>query len=134
MFSVNPRKSLKPTQKDMRRKRIFEGGMLAAATTVFTSFFLTKFVSLPLLYRQYESWGIDEYYIIGNYQAALDKTNSILPGGLGSIITHIDNIDQAILIYNVPIQIMKYLFISLVVSIVYVIISPYIHFRKKRKN
>ena len=134
MFAVNPKRSRKPNRRDLRRRRIFEGGMLGTACTAVSSFFLTKHVSFPIIFRQYESRGIDEFFVINNYQEALDKLNKALPDNMGTIITHIDNLNQAILMYNIPIQVIKYLTITLFVSLIYVLISPYLHFRKSGKN
>ena len=133
MFDLNPRKSKKPAKKDKRRSRIFFGGFIGTVATTFVSFFLTRFVSYPLLIKQYSDMGVNEFYIINLYQEALDKLNAALPERISSTITTIDNLTQAILYYNVPFTFIKFLIITLVSALVYVIISPYLHFRKNTK-
>ncbi len=134
MFAINPKQSLKPTEKDKRRGRILLGGVIATALTTTVSFFLTKFVSYPMLISQYgERFGINEYYILNDYQEALNSLNTALPETVSSTVNEFANITQGILFYNIPLTIVKLLIITLAVVVFYPIFSPYIHFRKKTK-
>ena len=134
MFAINSKQSLKPTEKDKRRERILLGGIIATALTTTVSFFLTKFVSYPMLISQYgERFGINEYYILRDYQEALNSLNTALPETVSSTVHEFANITQGILFYNIPLTIIKLLIITLAVVVFYPIFSPYIHFRKKTK-
>ena len=134
MFSLNPKKSLKPTSKDKRRGRIFIGGIIGSVVTTFISFFLTRFVSYPMLIWQYgEKFGVNNYYILENYQKGLDSLNTALPETISSTITKFTGLTQAILFYNVPLTLIKLFIITVATVVFYPIFSPYIHFRKNSK-
>ena len=134
MFAINTKKTLKPKKTDMRRKRIFLGGFFGTVITTVISFFLTRYVSYPLIIKQFSGSGIDEYSILNNYQVALDSLNHALPEKISGTITQIETLTQAIIYYNIPILFFKYLFITVVCAVVYIIISPYLHFRKRSKH
>ena len=131
MMSFNPKRSSKLKNKDMRRKRVFLGGLLATAVTTTISYFLTTYVSYPLIIRQYAERGMNEYMIIENYQAALNNLNSALPETISGAVTQFSSLSEAILFYNVPLTIIKLLFVTVIATIIYPVISPYIHFRRK---
>ena len=133
MFALNPKKLDKPVNKDMRRRRILLGGTIATLATTVVAFFLTRFVSYPLLVKQYSEHGVDTHFILDLYQAALDSLNSAYPEVLSSVVTKFENLTQAIFYYNMPFTILKLLFVSLLAALIYPIISPYIHFRKKAR-
>jgi len=132
MFSLKSKKSHKKRDR-VKRRRIVIGGLLGTAITTIVSFFLTLSLTIPILIRQYSSAGLNEYYIINNYQQALDRLHRVFPMALSALPTEIEDLMHAVLYYNVPVTFIKFFFVSVVVSIVYVIISPYIHFTKKSK-
>ncbi len=133
MFSVNPKKNKKPVNKDLRKRRIIMGGIISTIITTFVSFFLTRFVSYPLIIKQFASNGVNDGLILKQYQDSLNLINSSHPELFSSAIPKIDSLTSAILIYNMPVTLLKYLLIAVVAAIVYPIISPYIHFRKNTK-
>ena len=133
MFSINPKTANKPKNKDLRRRRIFVGGLAATGITTFAAFFLTRFVSYPLLVRQYSERGITNGYLLSNYQYALDSLNASHPELVSSTVSEFTSLTQAILFYNMPLTLIKYLIVAIAATIVYPAISPYIHFRKNTK-
>ncbi|MBE6742556.1 MAG: hypothetical protein E7570_09715 [Ruminococcaceae bacterium] len=133
MFDINPKKSRKPNKKDRRRLRILMGGILAAVITTAVSVFLTKYVSYPLIVKELGSRGVNNYFLLKNYQDALDSLNFFLPEYFSSTVTKFNNLTEGILFYNVPLTLLKFVIVTLSVVIFYPLISPYIHFRKKNK-
>lgn len=129
MFTINPKKSKKPSSKDLRRRRIITGGFLGTVITTAVSFFLTRYVSYPIIFREYGNRGLNADYVINNYQIALNKFNELLPERMSGTVTEFTDLSQAIIFYNIPVQFFKYLLIAVVVALIYVFISPYLHFR-----
>ena len=134
MFAVKPQKTRKSESRDLRRRRIITGGFIATAVTTIASFFLTRFVSYPILIREFSGRGMTAEYILNAYQVALDNLNTLLPEKMSAVVTRFTGLSQAILFYNIPIQFIKYLFISIVVALIYNYISPYLHYRNKLKK
>ena len=133
MFAFNPKKTSKPQNKDKRKGRIFTGGLIASAVTTFLSFFLTRFVSYPLLVIQHASNGITNGFLMEQYQIALKTLNRSHPELVSGTLTEFVSMTQAILFYNMPLTLVKYLFAAIAAAITYPVISPYIHFRKNTK-
>ena len=133
MYALPSKKSRSNPNKDRRRVRILLGGLIGSVATSVLSFFLTRFVSYPLLIKQYAAHDVNEGNIIFNYQQALDKINMAFPEFISATITKIESLTQAILFFNVPITFAKFIFVTLVSALVYVILSPYLHFRRKSK-
>jgi hypothetical protein len=133
MFALPSKRARTKPNKDRRRIRILLGGLIGTIATSAISFFLTRFVSYPLLIKQYAAHDVNEGNIIFNYQQALDRINMAFPEFFSATITKIESLTQAILFFNVPITFAKFIFVTLVSALVYVIISPYLHFRRKSK-
>ena len=134
MFAVKPQKSRKRESRDLRRQRIITGGFIATIVTTIVSFFLTRFVSYPILIREFSGRGLTAEYILNAYQVALDRLNTLLPERMSSVVTRFTGLSQAIVFYNIPIQFIKYLLISVVVALIYNYISPYLHYRNRIKK
>jgi len=133
MFALPTRSSRKDPTRDRRRIRIFLGGIIGTAATSTLSFFTTRFISYPLLLKQYAANGLNDYFIIVNYQQALNRIKTTFPELFSVSAMKIETLTQAVFYYNVPITVLKFLFITLVSSLVYVIISPYLHFRRNSR-
>ena len=126
MFPLDP--EYQPT-RDWRRLHIIGGGAIGAGVAAIVCFFLTRYVTLPIMFKYYA--GYTEEYIIYVYQQALDTLNSMLPGKLNAIVTTIGSLKRGILIYNVPHTFAKYFIIAILASIIYTFLSPVLHFRTK---
>ena len=126
MFPLDP--EYQPT-RDLRRLHILGGGTIGAGVSAVASYFLTRFVTLPILYKTYPAY--NEGYIIYVYQQALDNLNSMLPEKLQGIVEGIVTIKRALLIYNVPHTFIKYFIMTLLAAILYNFLSPFLHFRNK---
>ena len=133
MYAVNSKINNKPTNKDLRKRRIVLGGLIATIVTTVVSFFLTNYVSYPLIVKQFSSRGIDNSVLLQQYQDAIDLLNAYHPELFSTTVTKFDSLQQAILFYNIPLTLIKFLLIAIATAIVYPLISPYIHFRKKTK-
>jgi riboflavin transporter FmnP len=131
MFFLPSDSSRSSGRRLSRRKRILLGGFVGSTITAFVSFFLYRYVSYPMLLSQYSDAGLTEFFIVNNYQNALNRLYLNFPEILSQSAKEIENLTQAILIYNVPITFFKFFLVTLVSALVYVIVSPYLHFRKK---
>ena len=115
------------------RKKVLVSGLVATAVVTVVSYFLTTYVSYPLIIKQFISRGVDEYFILRLYQVALNNLNSFLPSFLSGKVTEFANLNQGIIFYNMPLTVFKHLAVTLLAVIIYPPLSPYIHFRKKTK-
>ena len=133
MFGGSRSESSRRNNRVKYRKKVFNSGVIATAATTIVSYFLTTYVTYPLIIKQFASKGIDEYFILRLYQYALNNLNSVLPSFLSGRVSEFANLNQGILFYNMPLTVLKLLFITAVAVIIYPPLSPYIHFRKKTK-
>ena len=113
--------------RDLRRLHIIGGGAVASGIVAIVSFFLAKFVTFPIMFKNYA--GYTKEYIIYLYQAALDTLNVMLPAKLQGIITTVGSLEKGIAIYNVPHTFFKYFIITLLAALLYNFLSPILHFR-----
>jgi riboflavin transporter FmnP len=118
---------------DRRRQSIFMGGLIGTGVSTVAAYFLTTYVSYPLLIKQYVDYGVSEEIIIMNYQQALNRINTAFPEYFSTVKTSVESLSQAIMFFNVPINAAKYFIITIVSTIIYVFISPYLHFRRNPK-
>ena len=131
MYAFNPNKPMK--NKDRRRKYIIQGGLIGSAAAAIVNFFLSKFVTYPIVYWQFGSVGYSEKVILQIYQEALDNINMVLPEGLSTVITEIGSLNRALVLFSCPFMFLKYFIATLLTAFIYVYISDYLHFRKKKK-
>ena len=117
-----------------RRKGIFIGSLIGMPVSVIIQFFATVYFVFPTLEKLYSNYGYTRESIIENYADSAAAIASHLPKGIASIIPEITEIWQGTLMFNVPISIVKLLFITLLTMLIYPYISPYLHYRKKPKD
>ena len=131
MYYYNPKK---PIKRDMRRIRIFGGGVLGAFAAAIASFPLAKFVTFPIMIKYYSSKGYSEKNIIYFYQYTLNIVNEMLPDKLQGIITDVGSLNRGIAFFNVPSTFLKFFISALFAVLVYNFVSPYMHFREKKNK
>ncbi len=138
MFNFTPAKKSQNLKKgkDYRTQRILLGGFVGTAATSIATFFTTRFLSYPLLIRFYSSRYSDfsDLLILQSYQTAVDNIRKSIPA-LANIIPDINNsFNRAILVFNVPLTFMKFLFITIVTALLYPPISDFLHYRVRSKR
>lgn len=117
-----------------RTRRILFAGSVGTAATTMACYFATRYVSYPLLFSRFADYGYNEKAFMYAYQESLDKINAHLPSFLSGRVTTIDSIPHAIMLYNVPMTIIKFLFITVAVAILYPPITDFLHYRVKSSD
>ena len=126
--------SHKEGSRDRRTRRILSAGFIATCVTSFVCFFTTRYFAYPLLIRMFSDRGYSDVEMLFAYQESLDKINAQLPDALSGIITEIDSFSKAILLYNIPLTFVKFLFITVFAALVYPPISDFLHYRLRHKS
>ena len=134
MFSIKPSQKQYNTKRAYRSRRILLGGFVGSLTATVIAFFATRYISYPLLMRMFSDYGYTEKNMLYMYQASLDSINAVLPDVLSGVITSIDSLNKAIVVYNLPMTFIKFMLISIATAILYPPITDYLHYRVKSKK
>ena len=140
MFNFKPQKNLHKTAggKDYRTRRIMLGGFVGTLSTSIATFFTTRFMAYPLIVRLYgpKSPAYTDVSILATYNEALENIGKSFPEIADKIPEINNSFNRAILMFNVPLTFLKYIFITVIVALLYPPISDFLHYRvrsKKRK-
>ena len=94
---------------------------------------MNKDFVFPKLDWNYRYNGYSTAEIIEKYASSLDAISKHLPEAIASALPKITEIWQGILFFNLPFTFVKLIIAMLITDLIYPIISPYLHFRKKAK-
>ena len=128
------RMNLEKMPKDKRRTKIFLSGLAATLIAGLPAFVATRFIAYPLLMRFYEKYGYTEGAIISNYEAAFQKVMAILPAPFNGIFSGVYTLTRGILMFNVPVIMFKLFLVTVITTLLYRYISPFMHYRKRPKK
>ena len=139
MFNFNPHSSaLKYKRgKDYRTRRILFAGFIGTIATSIATFFTTRYLSFPLIVRFYgaKSPRYSDENILLSYQQAVERIRDSVSPAIAAKIPDVGNsFNRAILMFNVPLTFIKFMFITIVVALLYPPISDFLHYRVKSKS
>lgn len=120
--------------KHVRLKKILMSGFIAAVITSLMSYFAVNYIMFPLAMKLYSGYGYTEQYFLTCYNNSLQAVNSYLPQSIGGKVTEIKTLSQGSLVYNVPINFYKLVGVTVFDALVYKWLSPYLHYRKRKKK
>lgn len=96
-------------------------GLIGSAAASVVSFFTVKLIVLPSLYNSFANYGYSEASVLGSYQGAFNTLIGYLPF-IKKIIPAVNSVSAGIIIYNMPLNLVKYFFcavLSVVVCEIY---------------
>ncbi len=135
MFSGDNRINTAGKSRDYRRKRIFSSCFAGAVISAVPQFFITRFIAYPLIAKVYgESQGITMEFLFKSYQDSYLAIMNRLPEGIAKLVPEMNSISTGILLYNLPITFIKLFIITVITAIIYKYISPFLHYRRKKKR
>ena len=91
-------------------------GLIGSAAASVLSFFTVKLIVLPSLYNSFAGYGYSEASVLGSYQGAFNTLIGYLPF-IKKIIPAVNSVSAGIIIYNMPLNLVKYFFCA-VLSVV----------------
>ena len=119
--------------RQFRRKRIIIGSLIGIIPALIIQFITNYYFVFPMLEKYYGQYGYTQADILQKYASSLDAISKHLPQAIASALPKITEIWQGILFFNIPFTLVKLIIAMLVTALIYPIISPYLHFRKKTK-
>lgn len=139
MFNFKPQNSaLKYKRgKDYRTRRILAAGFAGTIATCIATFFTTRYISYPLIVRYYgaKSPMYSDVSILASYQDAVERIRDAVPAGIAEKIPDVGtSFVRAILMFNVPLTFLKFLFITIIVALLYPPISDFLHYRVRSNH
>ena len=120
-------------KRQYRRKRIIIGSLLGIIPALIIQFITNYYFVFPMLEKYYGQYGYTQADILQKYASSLDAISKHLPQAIASALPKITEIWQGILFFNLPFTLVKLIIAMLITALIYPIISPYLHFRKKTK-
>ena len=127
------KKDKKGKTRQFRRKRIIIGSLIGIIPALIIQFFMNKDFVFPWLEKQYGQYGYMKADVIQKYASSLESISKHLPEAIASALPKITEIWQGILFFNIPFTLVKLIIAMLITALIYPVISPYLHFRKKAK-
>lgn len=121
-------------RKDYRRRRIFNSSLIGAFISLVPQFFITRYISFPLLEYFFSGRGFDTAQLLSDYQNGIAGIKSYLPEGVASLIPGITSLSRGIIMFNLPVSLFKMLFATVITALVYKHISAFLHNRKRKKK
>lgn len=119
--------------KKRRRKRIFNGGIIAMPFALIIQYVTTLYYVYPRLQTNYAYYGYSAESMLKSYADSANAIASYLPEALRALVPEIKEMWQGVLLFNISISLIKMLIVVLAVMLIYPYISNWIHFRKKNK-
>ena len=123
-------KKFRPAKRKVKRyreKSIVIASLVGSAASVIVMFFLTYYLVYPFLMKNYPAVYTEES-VLNYYTVSLDSMRNMF-SQVGFLFPKINRIWQGILLFNLPVTFMKYVFVTLLTLIIYSTISPVLHFR-----
>ncbi|MBQ3903713.1 MAG: ECF transporter S component [Eubacterium sp.] len=121
-------------KKDYRRRRILKSGILGALISMVPQFFITNYITYPLLERLYAERGVTIAALLTDYQSCYARVLRHLPAGLGSLMPQMTDMARGVLFINLPLAFTKLFVITVITAIIYKWISPFLHYRENKKK
>ncbi|MCR5208037.1 MAG: ECF transporter S component [Eubacterium sp.] len=121
-----------PRQKKHRRKRVLISSLIGAFISAIPQFFITRFVSYPLLEMRFSSFTMGG--LVMEYQDCYQRILSHLPEAIANVMPGFTGAAKAIIIFNLPITFIKFSLVALLTALIYKYISPYLHYRRKDRK
>ncbi|MBE6741275.1 MAG: ECF transporter S component [Ruminococcaceae bacterium] len=115
-----------------RGKLVFISSMFAMIPSLIVQFFITNYYVFPALAKEYPQYYSHEI-VFSSYVTTLAVIRDHLPEALQGLVVKISEIWQGIILINFPITFLKTLIITIIISLAYPVMSPYMHFRKESK-
>ena len=112
-------------KRQYRRKRIIIGSLLGIIPALIIQFVTNYYFVFPMLEKYYGQYGYMQADILQKYATSFAAISENLP--------KITKLWQGIIAFNLPMTLVKLLIVTIAVALIYPIISPYLHFRKKTK-
>lgn len=121
-------------RKDYRRKRILKSSLTGALISLVPQFFITRYISFPLLERFFGGRGFDSAQLLSDYQNGMAGIKSYLPERIASLIPGITNLSRGIIVFNLTVSLFKMLVAAVITAIIYKHISAFLHNRQRKKH
>ncbi|MBQ7203042.1 MAG: hypothetical protein IJS03_03375 [Eubacterium sp.] len=132
MFTFREDKKLRRTSghRDIRIRRILLGGLLGTICNSIATFFTTRYISYPLFDKFFGEF-LNTEKMMNDYQLALEGINTHLSK---PFVTEVGSLSKAVLIFNVPLTFLKFMFITIIVAAFYPPITDFLHDRATRRR
>lgn len=125
MYSENTKQKLR-----IKGVVIMEGAVLSGIAVLIPQFLLTRFVSFPLLEKDFGLGSVKNALILEQYQISMRFIKIHAPELISRVLPDINDITMGILVYNLPITFAKLMFCSVICALAYAFISPFLHYRR----
>ncbi|MBR4241525.1 MAG: ECF transporter S component [Eubacterium sp.] len=116
-----------------RRGTIIKGGLIALIPTLAIQFAMLNYYLFPTYDRKYGRMGFSADSVLAQYAECAAALAKKFPGAVGNFLLGLDKLWQYLLVFNIPATALKLILVSLIIALIYPVISPYLHFRKKAK-
>jgi len=120
-------------RKDYRRRRIFKSAFFGAIISAVPQFFITSYISYPLLEKLYYNRGLTVEVLLEDYQVCYERVLRHLPQAISSLMPEMTNMARGIAFINLPVTFAKLFVVTVITAIIYKWISPFLHYRPKDK-
>lgn len=106
------RESKRKAEKDYSWSIGLLSGLIGSAAASAVSFFTVRLIVLPSLYNYFADYGYSEASVLRSYQGAFNTLTGYLPF-IKNIIPKINSVNAGIIIYNIPLNFVKYIVCAL---------------------
>ena len=112
--------------REYRFISVFASGVISTVITTAVSVFTLNYVLLPVLYRYFSSKGYTPENVFKSYQIAYEGLTKAVPF-IKSIIPVMDSLKTGVIVYNIPLTLLKYFLCTVLAILTYFIANSIIN-------